>query len=98
MNFRCRALLDLAYQLPCQLQIDGVCEGGMGEPCHSNQQIHGKGQSTKAHDCFFAAGCRPCHEALDNGCLSREEAVAIWRRGADRTLLLLWQLGKIRVS
>lgn len=27
-NYRDRALLDLAYQLNCTLQIDGVCEGG----------------------------------------------------------------------
>lgn len=28
MTYRNRALLDLAYQVDCTLQIDGVCEGG----------------------------------------------------------------------
>ncbi len=31
-HFRSRALLDMAYEFPCQLQIPGVCEGGPGEP------------------------------------------------------------------
>ena len=29
MTYRNRALLDLAYQVDCTLQIDGVCEGGI---------------------------------------------------------------------
>lgn len=63
-NYRNRALLDLAYQLPCMLQFP-CCEGGVGEPAHSNQPRHGKGGSIKAHDCFFVPGCRCCHRELD---------------------------------
>lgn len=99
MNYRDRALLDLAYQLNCTLQIDGVCEGGPGEPCHSNQSRHGKGGSIKAHDCFFASGCRSCHRELDQGKLfTREEKADIWQRAHDRTMLQLWEQGLIRVA
>lgn len=98
MNYRDRALLDLAYQLNCTLQIGGVCEGGPGEPCHSNQSRHGKGGSIKAHDCFFASGCRSCHRELDQGKrFTREEKAEIWQRAHERTLLQLWEQGLIRV-
>lgn len=97
-HYRDRALLDLAYQLNCTLQIDGVCEGGPGEPCHSNQSRHGKGGSIKAHDCFFASGCRSCHRELDQGRrFTREEKAEIWQRAHDLTMLQLWQQGYLRV-
>lgn len=99
MNYRDRALLDLAYQLNCTLQIDEVCEGGPGEPCHSNQSRHGKGGSIKAHDCFFASGCRSCHRELDQGKrFTRDEKADIWQRAHDRTMLQLWEQGLIRVA
>ncbi len=82
-NYRDRALLNLASQLNCTLQIDGVCEGGAGEPCHSNQSRHGKGGSIKAHDCFFASGCRSCHRELDQG--SASPARRRPRSGSGRT-------------
>lgn len=99
-NYRNRALLDLAHQLPCTLRIPGVCQGGISsEPAHSNQQIHGKGMSIKAHDCFIAAGCRACHHALDHGTkFSKDERREIWRRGADETWLLMWEMGFIKVA
>lgn len=91
-NFRSRDLLDLAYQLPCMFGLLGICEGGKGEPCHSNQARHGKGKSLKAHDCFFAAGCRACHRELDQGTrFTREEKEAIWQDAFERTLLTLFQ-------
>ncbi|HDX0835772.1 TPA: DUF1364 family protein [Stenotrophomonas maltophilia] len=97
-NYRDRALLNLAYQLSCTLQIEGVCEGGPGEPCHSNQSRHGKGGSIKAHDCFFASGCRSCHRELDQGkCFTRDEKAEIWQRAHDLTMLQLWQQGYLRV-
>jgi hypothetical protein len=94
-NFRDRDLLNLAYALPCQLQIPGVCTGGdPSEPAHSNQSRHGKGKSLKAHDCFFAASCRECHVEIDQGSrLTREERIDIWQRGFERTVLVLWQRG-----
>lgn len=99
MNYRDRALLDLAYKIDCTLQIDGICEGGRGEPCHSNQSRHGKGGMIKAHDLFFASGCRCCHRELDQGKrFTREEKADIWQRAHERTLLQLFQLGLVRVA
>jgi len=98
-NFRCRRLLDAVYQLPCQFQIPGVCEGGNGEPAHSNQQRHGKGKSLKAHDCFVAAGCRSCHREVDQGMrLSRDERMNYWQSAYEKTMVLLWQRGIIEVK
>ena len=98
--FRSRELLDLAYLLECQAQIPGICTGGMGEPMHSNQSAHGQGTSIKAHDCYFGAGCRACHQAIDHGhpSLSAEDRRHYWRLAADRTLLRLFQLGYIAVA
>lgn len=99
-NYRNRALLDLAYEIPCTLQIDGVCAGGnAGEPAHSNMSEHGKGMSIKAHDCYFASACRPCHAELDHGKrFTREERREIWRKGFERTVLALWRNDLIRVT
>ena len=99
MNYRNRALLDLAYQIECTLQLPGQCEGGIGEPCHSNQSVHGKGGSLKAHDCFFASGCRSCHRELDQGKrYTREEKREFWQRAHERTLLALWERGLVKVA
>lgn len=89
-HFRSRALLDMAYEFPCQLQIPGVCEGGPGEPAHSNQSIHGKGGSIKSHDCFFVPACRACHREFDQGrTMGREEKAALWNRAYGRFLPML---------
>lgn len=98
MNYRNRDLLDLAYQLECTLRLP-CCEGGIGEPAHSNQSRHGKGGSIKAHDLFFASACRSCHREIDQGkTMSREEKVEVWQRGHESTMLQLWQLGLIGVT
>jgi len=99
MNYRDRELLDLCYKIDCTAQIPGACEGGPGEPMHSNQYRHGKGKSIKAHDCFIASGCRKCHVEFDQGKrLCREEKFAIWQDAHDRTMLKFWQLGLVRVA
>lgn len=98
-NYRDRALLDAVYQVKCTLQINGCCEGGLGEPAHSNQSRHGKGSSLKAHDCFVVSACRSCHRELDQGRrFTREEKGEIWLRGHERTMLALWQMGLIQVA
>ncbi len=98
MNYRDRDLLDLAYELPCMLQLP-CCEGGRGEPCHSNQARHGKGGALKAHDCFYAAGCRSCHRELDQGrTMTREGKRDAWQLGYERTMLALWRQGLIEVA
>lgn len=97
MNYRNRDLLDLAYELECTFGLP-CCQGGVGEPAHSNQFRHGKGGSIKAHDCFFASGCRACHREIDQGkTMNREEKFDIWQRAHDRTFLLLWERGLIGV-
>lgn len=99
MTFRSRDLLALAHQLSCQVRVDGVCEGGEGEPAHSNQQRHGKGMAIKASDVFFASACRACHHELDHGSkLTREQRLDYWQRGFERTLEALWSGGFLRVA
>lgn len=100
MNFRSRELLDLAYQIPCQFQLAGICEGGdAGEPCHSNQPRHGKGGAIKAHDCFFASGCRSCHREIDQGkTMTRDEKREAWQWAHERTLLELFRRGLLRAA
>ena len=98
-NFRSRALLDLAYELDCQIQIPGICEGGTGEPSHANWSWAGKGMSIKAHDCFFASSCRACHREIDQGKnLSEESRRALWMRGHTNTMLELWRRGLLAVA
>lgn len=89
MNYRDRALLDMAYDFPCLLQLP-CCEGGNGEPAHSNQALHGKGGAQKAHDCFHVPACRACHRELDQGrTMDREEKFAAWNRAFGRYLPML---------
>lgn len=101
-NYRNRALLDLAHHVnECQLQISGTCTGYTvegSEPAHSNQSKHGKGGQIKAHDNFHVAGCHACHAELDQGRrFTREEKAEFWQAGHDRTMLLYWRNGWIRV-
>lgn len=97
-NYRDRDLLDLAYRVPCMIRLPG-CEGGVGEPCHSNQSRHGKGGALKAHDCFFASGCRHCHRELDQGTtMTREEKFEVWQRAYEATVLYLWRHHLIGVT
>ena len=98
MNYRNRDLLDCAYSFPCQLQLP-CCEGGVGEPAHSNQARHGKGGAMKAHDCFHVPGCRSCHRELDQGrTMTRDEKREAWQAAFDRYLPLLWASGLLVVN
>ena len=97
MNYRNRALLDLAHKLhDCPLcqrySIDGL------EPAHSNQGKHGKGMSIKASDNFHAAVCHDCHMLLDNGMLNREDAKDMWVMAYDATMLEYFKRGWLRVD
>lgn len=100
MNYRNRALLDLAHRI-CECQNCGRYTEGC-EPAHSNEMAHGKGKSIKAHDCFFAALCHECHAWLDqgrgpdpsrrwSGLDLRGDKMDMWRAACFKTLLLLWQ-------
>lgn len=79
MNYRDRGWLDLTYAFPCHLNLPGICEGGVGEPAHSNQPRHGKGGALKAHDCFVVPACRACHREFDQGrTMTRDEKRDRW--------------------
>jgi len=99
MNYRDRALLDLAYQFPCSIHADG-CEGGeSGEPAHSNRAIHGKGGAMKAHDCFHVPACRHCHREIDQGrTMDRETKFETWGRAFGKYLPELFERKLIRVA
>lgn len=89
-HFRSPELLKLAAGHECTLRVEGICVRGPSVSCHSNQSCHGKGRSIKAHDCFIAFGCAPCHREIDQGKrFSREEKIAIWTRGHNETLPIL---------
>lgn len=95
MTYRSRPLLDFAYDYGCHLSLP-CCEGGAGEPAHSNQAIHGKGGAMKAHDCFHAPACRSCHRELDQGrTMDRETKFAAWNRAFGLYLPRLFADGKI---
>ena len=93
MNYRDRALLDLAYQFDCTLGFDG-CEVHPAEPAHANWPIFGKGGAMKAHDCFHVPACRHCHRLLDQGStMEREERRMAWLRAYAAYAPRLWALG-----
>ena len=98
MNYRNRALLDLAYELDCTLRIPGVCTGGTGEPAHANWAIWGKGGAMKAHDFAFASSCRACHAYIDQGSeFTKEQRQFFWMQGHVETMRQLWVRGLLRV-
>jgi hypothetical protein len=94
--YRNRKLLDLAHRIDeCQVCFR-YTEGC--EPAHSDYAEHGKGMQRKAHDCFFAAMCHDCHRENGQGKGSAEERFDVWRRAADRTWLICWRNGWIKVA
>lgn len=96
MNYRNRKLLDAARDQPCM--CCGIQDGTI-VAAHSNQSRHGKGMSIKAHDCFIAFLCHRCHSELDQGSkLSKEERIEMWQQAYDRTMLHLWQTGRLTIG
>ena len=89
MNYRNRALLDLARDAPC---MGCGKQDGTTVAAHSNWREHGKGMSVKAHDCFVAFLCFVCHAALDQGKeMSRDQRYETWLMAHFKTMLYLWQ-------
>ena len=83
--------------LACMLDVPHVCQRGPTVPCHLNMQSMGKGMGIKAVD-VVAAGCQPCHYAVDNGSqLSREDRQFYLLRGVARTIAALLTAGAIRL-
>jgi hypothetical protein len=96
-NFRNRRLLDLAHKVhecqACGRWVHAGCE-----PAHANWSEYGKGGSLKSHDVFHAAMCHECHVSIDQGSrLTREERHEVWRRAFNKTQLLYWECGWIKV-
>jgi len=100
--FRSPALLKLARGAPCLIAIPGICRGNKETvvACHGNWPELGKGVGLKAHDCFIAFGCQECHNAIDRRAqqLEPEDRRYYWQRGFERTVLWLFENGKLKVT
>jgi hypothetical protein len=78
--------LEACRNLPCQ---HCGAEDGTVVAAHSNEGIHGKGRGIKASDEFVAALCFTCHANLDQGRMSKEEKLRMWRDAHLKTISLL---------
>ena len=98
-NYRNRRLLDLAHEMPCFADFPHDCRGSV-VPCHSNQQIFGRGASYKSHDWAFAAICSNGHDYIDGrrGGWAKEDKQAAWLRAYIKTQDYLWKEGKVKVA
>lgn len=68
-------LRDMARDMPCLLQVPGVCSHDSATVvcCHSNLTIHGKSGARKADDHYSVWGCAACHRWLDQGSAPRAQ-------------------------
>lgn len=97
MNYRNRALLDLAHELhTCTMCGKYVPEGL--EPAHANGIEYGKGFGIKSPDYWFAACCHWCHSDLDQGPRPKADKRADWLRAYAKTMAALWEGGLIQVT
>lgn len=91
-----RDQMNLCHGKDCYLLIPGICTNDSRTvvPAHSNQSIHGKGGSIKAHNRYTVPGCSLCHFQIDQGTLfTKAEKFAFWdaafaRWEVDRAKLL----------
>lgn len=95
-------MLDLAHDLhECTLNVPGYCKGYVPEglePCHGPKSMLNGGMGCKSDD-VFAAGCNPCHAAIDQGSkLSREDRQFYLLRGIARTWAALAKAGRLRAG
>lgn len=104
MTYRNQALLDIpnpkfGNDVPCLIQIGGICNGRNVVACHSNWQEHNKGVGLKSDDCYIAYGCENCHRAIDRQAyqLEPEDRRHYWQRGFERTILWLFEHGHLKV-
>lgn len=97
--YRNRALLDLAHEAPCMLQLPVVgCGIHPSVPCHSDALEHGRGAGSKSHDCLAVPGCPACHAAFTRERLGRDDYLFAWGRAMSRWLVWLWANEKVRLS
>ena len=83
MNHRSEALRQSARDERCVYcgRVDGTVVWA-----HSNEQMHGKGMSIKAHDLLGNYLCGACHNLYDRSPLSREQKQAMFRECYPRTM------------
>lgn len=78
------------------------------EPAHSNEQRHGRGKDSKAHDHHHFAGCHECHHWYDEATKSldptgiwvptRESKQQFFAVMKDRTMDLYFANGWLEVN
>lgn len=87
--YRNPKILALADGLPCQ-----YCDrrDGTTVAAHSNQGRHGKGTGIKAHDCFVAYLCGPCHTFVDTSMSPIEIRNGVWQIAHLRSVALFSHL------
>lgn len=83
MNHRSERLRQSADGEPCV--ACGRCDGTTVW-AHSNEQIHGKGGSIKAHDLLGNYLCGQCHHKFDHGRTDREECRSLFREWYPKTM------------
>lgn len=102
MTYRNARLLALAKGAPCLAAIPGICNGNPETvvAAHSNWQEHGKGVGHKVADCYICFACEACHSAIDHRTqrLEKDDRRYYWQRGFERTLLYLFETGKLKVT
>lgn len=92
MNYRNRALLNLAKDAPC---MNCGAQNGTTVAAHSNSLRHGKGRGIKAHDSYIAFLCFECHRLMD----ANEPCIlSSFEDLMGKTYLYLWQSGLIKVA
>ena len=98
-NYRNRKLLDAIHEAPCFASFPHSC-GGQTVPCHSNQQIFGRGVAYKSPDWAVAGCCREAHDFLDGrrGGWDKETKHAEWLRAFVKTQNWLWEMGRVNVK
>lgn len=95
MTYRNAKLLAHADGAPCMMCS---IQDGTVVAAHSNLQRHGRGKDFKSDDCFVAFLCWKCHLWLDYGLASYELKLEAFQRAKDKTLLWLFENGKIVVA
>lgn len=94
MNYRNRALLDLARLAPHCMGCWSTNHGDVVS-AHSNQGRDGKGMGIKAHDYRIAMICGECHHEIDQGGWTQEQKVRAWEKAHRATIGWLFEAGHL---
>jgi hypothetical protein len=95
MIYRNQKLLEAVREFECALC---GAEDGTVVAAHSNQLRDGKGKGIKASDAAIAALCYRCHMAIDQGHrMNKQEKEAMWEQAHRKTMLWLFERGKVWV-